>query len=480
MSKTYSEKDLIIPALKIINESSKDNGVGITISELIEKLREDLKPTGEDLTILQYRNDDKFSQKVRNLISHQTLSKYIDNSDEKKNPKLIINEVGINFLIEKNEIDDEYSVNITDNDDFRDENVDYEPYEKSSVENIYSSIADLKRKSDRYIKNINNKNNVLYLSAPFQRDGNIWNNKKKSLLIESVLLDIPIPSIYLSEDENGSFIVIDGRQRLSTFFDFMDDKFKLIGLKLLSKLNGKKFSQLKDKEEKYKAKIEDKSLHIAKIRYGSDEPFIIETFARVNTTGVRLNAQEIRNALHQGQSTILLNNISKKFDKAQKIVRKKRMKDKYLILRYFAMDKFYKAIVDGKNVEFNFITNYLADVMEEINNYDDNKIQKCEEEFIKIYNKAINIFGEETAFRLEPESPLNMILFEITLLLVKYQYDKTDNKIKKSLNLFMNNYNDIKENEETPFLKNIRYHRDSKANIEERLNWVKDIVGVSK
>ena len=308
MNKIYSEKDLILPALKIIYETSQNGNDGITITELVERLRKILKPVGEDLSMLQGRKDDKFSQKVRNLISHKTISKYINKEEKNKNTKITITEEGFDYLNKLNEIDDEYSVNLI-SDFFLDQNETYKSFEKASVENTYLSISDLKRKYDRY-KN-KEENSVLYLDADFQRGEGIWNKKRKSLLIESVLLGIPIPSIYLSENEKGSFIVIDGRQRLSTFFDFIDDKFKLTGLNLLSKLNGKKFSQLKDSEEKYRAMIEDKSLHIAKIRFGSDEAFIIETFARVNTTGVRLNAQEIRNALHQGKSTKFYRNFKR-------------------------------------------------------------------------------------------------------------------------------------------------------------------------
>ena len=476
MNKVYTEKDLVLPALVTIYEKSQDYGIGVDTTELMDTLREKLNPQGDDLTILSGRNDDKFSQKVRNLVSHKTLEKYTDFSDS---GRFTIKEEGVDYLIEKNVIDDEYSANIV-SDDFRDQNDGYFGNKKASVENIYCSVSDLKRKFDRALKG--DKDEVLHLDASFQRGGNIWNKKNKSLLVESVLLNIPIPSIYLSEDSRGNLIVIDGRQRLSTLFDYMDDKFKLSGLTLMDKLNGKKFSQLIGDEEKYKAMIEDKSLHIAKIRFGSDETFIIETFERVNTKGARLNAQEIRNALHNGKSTELLNSISEDFDKNEKIIDKKRMKDKYLVLRYFAMDKYYQDLQSNRNVKFTSITDYLASIMEEINLYDNMQINNLKNEFITLFNKAINIFGEQTAFRLEDKSPLkkklpiNMILFEISLLLTKYQQSKTDAAIRKSLEDFINSNKKNNSDEETPFEKNIRYHRDSNLNIAERINWVKKIV----
>jgi predicted HNH restriction endonuclease len=72
MSGIYSESDLVVPAVAVINR----NPDGITTSDLLSELRRVLRPSGEDLTILAGRSDDKFSQKVRNLKSHNTLEKH--------------------------------------------------------------------------------------------------------------------------------------------------------------------------------------------------------------------------------------------------------------------------------------------------------------------------------------------------------------------------------------------------------------------
>ncbi|MDE6200745.1 MAG: DUF262 domain-containing protein [Clostridiales bacterium] len=484
--KIYSERDLILPALLIL----RGNQDGLNTTELKEELRLVLTPSGHDLDILQGRNDDVFSQKVRNLISHKTLNKYVDILDGKYR----LNQDGLEFiensknegLIEMdddyiNDVDgDEYSADIEKNDDFRDENAGFEVADKSiALDNIYLSVSDLKRKYDRLRSGITA--NTLKLDDSFQRNGDIWSRKNKSLLIESVVLNIPIPSIYLSEDKEGTLIVIDGRQRLSTLFDYMDDKFRLSGLSILSELNGKKFSQLVGDLAKYRSKIEDRSLHVAKIRYGTDETFIIETFERVNTKGARLNAQEIRNALHQGKSTELLNTISDLYYGSNEIIDKKRMKDKYLILRYVAMRLYYEKLQRNSKVEFKSITDFLSFVMKYLNEASDEDISKIKNDFIDSYNRAIIIFGRKQAFRLGEGKPINMIVFEMTLLIVSLMQNKSDEEIKIALNnLILYNVDEkMKEldvNYETPFEINIKYHRDSKDNIEERLHWIKQIV----
>ena len=124
-----TEKELIIPALELLNESPN----GLTTSNLIILLRKKMNPTGRDIEILAGRNDDVFSQKVRNLISHKTIEKYISIN----NGKMIINKEGIRvlndkYLSEQNELNnyskenfdedsDDYSAEIEKNDDFKEE-----------------------------------------------------------------------------------------------------------------------------------------------------------------------------------------------------------------------------------------------------------------------------------------------------------------------------------------------------------------------
>jgi len=133
------------------------------------------------------------------------------------------------------------------------------------------------------------KTNRLNLTPDFQRM-QVWDNKKSSRLIESVLLEVPIPLIYLNQENNGDYSVIDGQQRLTAFFDFIDSKFKLTGLTILSDLNGKTFRDLSDELQK---KIEDTTIPIITISNDSDPNVKFDIFERLNTGSVQLNAQEL-------------------------------------------------------------------------------------------------------------------------------------------------------------------------------------------
>ena len=98
---------------------------------------------------------------------------------------------------------------------------------------------------DRMVKDLVNDINegMIILDPDYQRNY-VWKNDKASLLVESILLNIPIPVLYASEDEKGRWVIVDGLQRLYSLKRFFDDKFKLIRLETLPDLNGSKFTDL--------------------------------------------------------------------------------------------------------------------------------------------------------------------------------------------------------------------------------------------
>lgn len=84
----------------------------------------------------------------------------------------------------------------------------------------------------------------LTLEVDFQRKS-VWDNKQKCELIESILMGLPLPIFYLKQQNNSTYVVVDGKQRLSTLFDFLQNKFQLKLLKILTFLNGKKIYEFR-------------------------------------------------------------------------------------------------------------------------------------------------------------------------------------------------------------------------------------------
>jgi hypothetical protein len=138
------------------------------------------------------------------------------------------------------------------------------------------------------------------LQPDFQRKDRVWPEPRKSKLIESMLMGLPLPVFYFAEKPNGDWIIVDGLQRITTIYDFMRGKFELEKLEVLSGFNGKSFSTLERTEQR---KIREYPLTAHLIDMATDKDnIIVELFHRINTYGVKLSDQEIRSALNQGTS----------------------------------------------------------------------------------------------------------------------------------------------------------------------------------
>ena len=141
------------------------------------------------------------------------------------------------------------------------------------------------------------------LIQPIYQRNYVWDLKKASLLIESILMNIPIPLIYFAITPDNKINVIDGQQRLTSIFSYIDgsfpsrEEFKLSGLKVLTDLKGKKFSEL---DEAYQNKILDYTVRTITFDRDSNPELQYEIFSRINTGAVALNTQELRNCIFRG------------------------------------------------------------------------------------------------------------------------------------------------------------------------------------
>ena len=186
--------------------------------------------------------------------------------------------------------------------------------------------------SDLYIRY---KEGELILQPDFQRHF-VWDIKKCSRLLESAILEVPLPMIYLAEEDDGREAVIDGQQRLTAFFTYLDTEYSLRGLKIIKELNGKYF---KDLDRVIQNKIKRCSIRTTTIKKESSASLRFEIFERLNTGAVSLNDQELRNCIYRGRYNELLKELSadREFREAIGLRRvERRMKDVELVLRFAA------------------------------------------------------------------------------------------------------------------------------------------------
>lgn len=141
------------------------------------------------------------------------------------------------------------------------------------------------------------ENDTIDLSPKYQRRER-WDIARQSELIESFLLNIPVPPIYLSEEDYGIYSIIDGKQRITAVSDFLNNSFQLRGLSSFPQINGYRFRDLPD-ELKNALRIRP-FLRVITLLKQSEPKLKYEVFLRLNRGGIRLNNQEIRNVAFRG------------------------------------------------------------------------------------------------------------------------------------------------------------------------------------
>ena len=238
------------------------------------------------------------------------------------------------------------------------------------------------------------KKERLALNPDWQRNY-VWNEKKASLLIESFLMEIPVPLIYLAETNESKYEVIDGQQRLSSVFKFFDNEYNLRGLKINEDLNGCYFRDLK---ESLQDKLSDRILSSIELPAGTPNNLMFELFERLNTGGVNLNKMEVRNCVYGGKLIDLVKELAG-FNKfllcvSQKSL-SKRMKDRELVLRFLAFHK--------QNYGRSGLTAFLNEFCEYYRNASDKTLNEFRSQFRKAINASFTIFGDK-GFRLDPKS----------------------------------------------------------------------------
>lgn len=231
------------------------------------------------------------------------------------------------------------------------------------------------------------------LDPDFQRDF-VWPVAKQSRLIESSLMRIPLPVFYVAEDREGKIIVVDGLQRLTTFFRFINDEFSLKGLESADTdkiISGKRFSELPIHLQE---RIEDTQLTLYILDPKAPERARLDIFERVNS-GVPLTRQQMRNCLYTGQATQWLKKAANSplFIKATGgSLDKKSMRDREIINRFCA---FYLLGYESYKGD---MEEYLATALKEMNTMQPQELNSLMAAFELSMELNVNAFGEH-AFR---------------------------------------------------------------------------------
>ena len=279
---------------------------------------------------------------------------------------------------------------------------------------------------------------------PFQRDY-VWNQAEASRLVESLLLGLPVPGVFLAkENDSNKLSVIDGQQRLKSLLFFYEGFFnpkegdarkKVFGLKnVQKKFEGKTYEEL---EEEDRINLDDSIIHATIIKQETptdDNTSIYHVFERLNTGGRKLTPQEIRAAIYIGKLNELISELND-YPAWRELFGKKnnRLKDQELILRFFAM--------------YNSLDRYSKPLKEFLNKFNgryrnptDDELERLGSIFKKTTDVILQNIGK-TAFR--PDRVFNASAFEVLMVGIANRIDENID-----FRAFAENINNLYQNQD--------------------------------
>ena len=275
-----------------------------------------------------------------------------------------------------------------------------------------------------------------------------WDNKKKSKLIESFIMNVPVPPVFLYETELGRFEVMDGQQRLNAIVEYLQNDFPLSGLQSWPSLNGRRYAELPPSIRRGldRAKLSAITLMSDSAPLESNSLDLrAQVFERLNTGGERLTQQELRNALYPGPFNDLLIELSRNqlFTDAWNIpcykentrsdgsptrnlitnTLFKRMADVEIVLRFFAFRDSDK--ISGS------VRSMLNNTMKRYRNIDEHQVKQLKQEFLSAIELCYMVFGDDI-FRIPPtaskrKSRLSRPFFDAQMVVMHEEYSQSSN-----------------------------------------------------
>lgn len=347
----------------------------------------------------------------------------------------------------------------------------------------------------------------LNLQPDYQRKF-VWDKKTMSKFIESLLLSIPVPTIFLAENNDDTFEVIDGQQRLTTVFAFMKPKLDinepnkltedlknldalvLSGLETLKQYNDKNYIDMEDVQRKFN----NVSLPMIIIKKDSTENIKYDIFSRINSGSIKLNNQELLNVMYRGILLKTLDEVAKTKEVddlfGNRPVLKKRFGYHEILLRAKTMACFvdedswklkvadvkYPGILGKETKKYNGRLN--SAIMDYLKEYRDKEDESDNlRRFVQdITRKVKVVFGDIAFKRVEKDksTSINKTIAELQMVVLsKFDYSLVElnkEKIKESFRKF------VEENDESIFVR----ATNNTSNVEKRYKWGKIVSEILK
>ena len=287
----------------------------------------------------------------------------------------------------------------------------------------------------------------------------VWTKREASKFIDSVLLGLPVPSIFLAKTNSDKRLIIDGYQRIMTIYDYMrgifsgDGKvFKLANTEDINSIwRGKAYKELSEEQQR---RIRTSPIHaiIFEQKSPKNDSGMYQIFERINTGGRSLKPQEIRNCVYYGEFNKLLFELNK--DKTWRLLlgsdqEDSRMTDVELILRFFA----FADIISRKEIHQKqiILSKYLNEYMNEFSMLNTSEYEKKKSIFIKTINTLYDLLGTNVfkTFKYKEKDiiwakKINPVIFDSVCSATVFVSQKNPEKLNTTLDSYIQLLNDKK------------------------------------
>lgn len=306
------------------------------------------------------------------------------------------------------------------------------PVEEEEFEEAILSIPPEKRilRTEQYdfsVSTLVEKMEKMEVSIPEFQRRYVWSDRQASRLVESLIIQCPIPVIYLNQEKDETFSVIDGNQRLNSLKRFLEDAFALVGLTSYPELAGLKYSQLDKRIQRH---ITNRVLRCTVILKETHPQVKFDVFERLNSGAVALTRQELRHGLYYG-SLLKAASLAAKELKLETHFgsrKDKRMKAEELVLRYWALS-------NGIGAYEKPLSSFISNYAETNRNLSNDELEQLSKGIRDAHARAMQLFGQYCfSFSKAGTSRFNAAVFDAQMVAcskltsVKFQVlkDKSD------------------------------------------------------
>ena len=344
-------------------------------------------------------------------------------------------------------------------------NVDHEisPFDPSKIDIKMDRIP-----IESIIKRI--KYEELEFDSSFQRKAGLWKIKQKSRLIESILLRIPLPAFYFDASNDDKWQIIDGLQRITAIKEYViENGFKLSDMEFLNDLDDKLFCEL---PRALQRRIEETNLNAYLVSPSTPKNVKFNIFKRINTGGLVLEPQEIRNALFQGKASVFLYELaqtSEFINATDHSIKPDRMLDREFCLRYISITRLDINQYNGNLDDF---LNSGMEYLEHASEYD---LKEIKHTFASTMKKCLNLFDKFAFRRMNREGrrgPVNKSIFEIWSKIIEDLIDSDYKILLQKKNILLKKFIILCDN---PVFRNAIKASD-KNSVKNRIKLVEDMI----